>query len=287
MLRDTLESTARGCIPPKLLEILIFYKWAYLLRWPRAKHIVQTNYELKNRHQGQRCFIMGNGPSLNRQNLLPLKNEVIFSVSSGYLHEDYKKLKPRYHCVPQLTYTKKMTSDVALEWFEEMDTQIGDAEIFLDLQEYKLVHDHQIFSNRPMHFLAMGQRYPSFLSHAIPSLDSIMLRPQSVPIMALQIALYMGFKEIYLVGVDHDWFITKNYHYAFEPTVLKGKDFSVTQDQKISSTLLDDLPMIERLWSQYRALRHVAEANNVSIYNATDGGMLDEFPRVDLQEVVG
>jgi hypothetical protein len=70
------------------------------------QRLAAPNTALKFRHQGQRAFILCNGPTTLRQNLLPLAGELVFSVSSGYLHPDYDRIKPRYHCIPQITYDR-------------------------------------------------------------------------------------------------------------------------------------------------------------------------------------
>ena len=39
----------------------------------------------KNKYKGKRCFIIGNGPSLNKMDLSPLKNEYTFGLNRFYL----------------------------------------------------------------------------------------------------------------------------------------------------------------------------------------------------------
>jgi hypothetical protein len=284
-VKQTLKNVADWVLPPRLFRALTHYRPSALFFAFKHYALLDRNRVLHGRHGGERCFILCNGPSIKNQNLLPLKHETVISVSSGYLHPHYAEIAPRYHCLPQITYTDKMTPPVVRQWFEEMDAKLGSAEIFLAHQEYELATSSGAFANRTRHFLCLGKHYMPY-TQTLPDLGGVLPRVQSVPILALTIALSMGFKEIYLLGADHDWFVKKEYVYFYEPTVLKDKDSAVGENGIIESTLLDDLPMIEKLWSQYRAVRHIAEANGVSIYNATAGGMLDEFPRVRLEEVV-
>src|SRR2546426_10536939 len=104
--------------------------------------------------------------------------------------------------------------------------------------------------------------------------------------MCLMIAMYMGFTEIFLLGTDHDHFLTGFYRYFYEPTVLKGKDPSTDVQGKVVAPRYDEFHELATLWRQYRAMRDVAEANGVSIFNATHGGALDEFPRVTLEQAL-
>ena len=280
--KKTLQAAANWVLPPNIFRALTQYRPKALYFSIAHSDVIARNHSLKNRHAGERCFILCNGPSVKMQNIKPLKNETVFSVSSGYLHPDYAEIAPRYHCVPQLTYSEKMTPKIAVDWFTEMHSKLGHAELFLDCQEYDLVQKNRLFGGRDIHFLCMGKNH---FPNTSTDLTGIIPRSQSVPVMALMIALYMGFKEIYLLGVDHDWFVKKEYHYFYEPGLLKDKDSGVGPGGIIESKLYDDLPMITKLWGQYRAIAQLAKARGVQIYNATHGGMLDEFPRVRLEDI--
>jgi hypothetical protein len=110
---------------------------------------------------------------------------------------------------------------------------------------------------------------------------------ESVPVMTLMIALYMGFKEIVLLGIDHDHFKTGHYVYAFDPQVQKGKDVTVKDSGEVAISRHDDFQSLARLWRQYRVLREIAQANGVSILNASPSSELDEFARARLDDLLG
>ena len=87
----------------------------------------------------------------------------------------------------------------------------------------------------------------------------------------MQIAIYMGFKEIYLLGCDNSYSDDKNkQHFVesghYDPTYKTAGD---------------------RMVVAYMEAKKYADSKNVKIYNATRGGMLEVFPRVDLDEVLG
>ncbi len=244
------------------------------------------NAELRDRHKGERCFIVANGPSALSQDLTRLRGETVFSVSNGYLHRGYEVMRPRYHCVPQLTYGT-VTEQDALAWFTEMHAHIGGAELFLSLTEEPLVRTHGLFAGRTIRYLALQESFDQLRERSIPDLCKLVPGVQSVPVMALMIAMYMGFREIFLLGVDHDHFRTGEYRYAFEPKAVKGKDLSVGADGKVITSLYDDFQAMAKLWREYRVLREIAAENGVRIVNASAGGALDEFPRVKLEDVLG
>ena len=179
-----------------------------------------------------------------------------------------------------------MTKQTVIDLFREMDKKTGNAEIFLSHQELSLIKDHAIFAGRDINYICMGKNhFPD--STAIPDITGIIPRVGSVPIMALMLALNMGFKEIYILGADHDWFAKNEYKYSFEPTVMKGKDFGVNDNGTLTEGILEQLPMAVKLWSQYRAIKNIAKNCGANIYSANPQTLLDEFPKISLEEAVG
>ena len=105
--------------------------------------LTAPNANLRNIHQGKRCFILCNGPSVKRQDIRPLKDEIVISVSSGYLHPDYAEIAPAYHCVPQITYNLMTRTDI-IAWFREMHERLGKATLFLNHTEAALVREENM-----------------------------------------------------------------------------------------------------------------------------------------------
>lgn len=285
MNREQLLNAVDWVLPPNIFRLLTYYRPSALRFALAHNDVLRANKTLLNRHRGERCFVLCNGPSVKQQDIRPLKNEVVFSVTNGYLHPDYIEVRPRYHCVPQLTYGK-MTPELAVAWFKEMHEHLLGAELFLDQQEWSLVREHGLFPLREVRYVSMGRNYFPRSSTRIENLSGLLPRVQTVPILTIMIALYMGFREIYLLGTDHDWFVKKEYQYFFEPGLLRGMDLGVRPDGTLETTLWDELPAVRKVWAQYRAVKQLARANGVTIYNATHGGMLDEFERVRLEDVL-
>lgn len=255
-------------------------------RLRRPLELSARNADLHNLHAAQRCFILCNGPSVNRQNIGVLKNEHVFSVSSGYHHPDYPAINPAYHFVPQLTYGR-LTPDDAVAWFREMDSKLGRATLFLNCTEEAMVEHAGLFRGRDVRYVTFTGTFADYDPLAVPDLSGRIPGVQSVAIMCLMAAMYMGFKKIYLLGTDHDHFRTGEYKYFFEPTVLKGKDVATDAEGKLVSGWYDELSGLAVLWGQYRSIKRIAEHHGIQIFNATAGGELDEFSRVSLEVAVG
>lgn len=248
----------------------------------------KPNQAFKDRHKGQRCFIVLNGPSIAEQDLRLLKGELTFFVSNGYLHTHYDELSPTYHCSPQFTYSGTFTREVAIEWLKEMDARIGQSELFLNISEQALIQECGLFPDRPVNYVCLGtapfevsaDRRPFDISRNMPEV-------QTVSMMAIMLAMYMGFTEIHLLGADHDTYRTNEYKYPFTAGHLQGSCFQINYATgQFLRPKYDALVVATRIWHQYRVLKEIAAANGISILNATAGGDLDEFPRIALEEAV-
>jgi hypothetical protein len=266
-------------LPPKVHQLIRNYSPRALFFFFTHLSVFRSNKSLLNRHVGERCFILCNGPSVLEIDVKQLRGEIVLSVSNGYQHPDFLEIQPKYHFVPAITHST-LPLEKTIVWFKEMHQSIGDAEIFLAWQEWSLVNDNKLFQSREVNYLCMGKR--QFSSNGqLPELYGVLPNVQSVPIMALMTALYMGFDHIYLIGVDHDWFVKNEYNYFFDRQVGLVSDPDVSSEGKVLTTLWDALPIVENLWGQYRSIKYIAKKHGVTIYNATKGGMLDEFERVD------
>lgn len=250
----------------------------------RARDILALtarNADLRNRHAGARCFILCNGPSVKKQNIRPLKGEIVISVSNGYHHPDYAEIAPAYHCVPQITYGLLTRADT-IAWFREMHEGIGNATLILSQTEAALVREESLFPGRDVRYVYLSRDFSAYPTDSIPDLAGAIPGVQSVPIMALMAGMYMGCTELYLLGTDLDHFRLGEYKYFYEPTVLRGKDPSADEQGKLRLGWYEEFSALAALWGQFRSVKQIAVANGRAIYNATAGGELDEFPRVNL-----
>jgi hypothetical protein len=250
-----------------------------------ALELAAPNALLRGAHAGQRCFVLCNGPSVLKQDLRLLEGELVISVSNGYHHPEFPRFRPRYHCLPQVTYGALTELDV-VAWFTEMHEKLGDAELILNYTEEPLVRQHGLFPGRTVRYINLCLDPDAMTSRTISDLSGEIAGVQSVSVLCLMLAMYLGCRSIYLLGTDHDQFKTGEYRYFYEPTLLKGKDPTVAADGRITSSRHDEFQALARLWRQYRVMREIGERNGIAIFNATAGGALDEFPRVQFESLL-
>ena len=260
-----------------LQNVMSFLKIKKKIRLKKVDIGCLENIKFKNIHKEKRCFIVCSGPSIKNQNLLFLEDEITFFVSSGFLHPHYSTIKPNYHFTPDILITPKLTIERYIEWFKKMDEVIGDTHLFLSFSDKEFIKSKGLFPNRSINFIKMGLAWSKDQTKIYDITEEIPW-VQSVSIMCLIVAMYMGFKTIYLLGTEHDSF-KGEYRHFYENNEMT--EDSVV-DNKISS-IYPELKSSVSLWEQYLHLKRIAENNNIDIFNATEGGALDVFPRVKFE----
>lgn len=89
----------------------------------------------------------------------------------------------------------------------------------------------------------------------------------TVSYACIQLAVYMGFKEIYLYGIDFSG-KSKKYEHFFK-----------------HETDTENLPCADQFYVNYISAKKYAEKHGIKIYNASRGGDLELFDRVCLEEI--
>jgi hypothetical protein len=263
--------------------------WEHLKeRWPlgrrgrERRRTLAANLALRDRHRGQRCFILATGPSIKSQDLRQLRGEVAITVSNFFVHPDAAHIAPRYHCVPP--YHPPIKEEAWQQWLAEMAAATSQATMLFGLSDHERNQRGGHFRNRARHFVDFSGSWDQVAAKGV-DLTAPLPSPQSVTIMALYAALYMGFAEIYLLGCDHDWILHVNestHFYEERQHALVRDSYNEWFGGDFGAYCEDYV----RLWQQYRALRAVAQRQSVRIRNATRGGLLDVFERVDYQKII-
>ncbi len=245
---------------------------------------VKKNVFYKNLHKNKRCFILCTGPSINKQKIELLKNEIVFAVSTGFYHEKYKIIHPKYHIYPKFEYNKTFTIQVVAEFFEELEKwSYYDTEYFFDIHEKDLIIKGGFFKDRKVNFVYFNGGWGD--TKEIYSVHKFLPGIQSVPIMGIMLAMYMGFKEIYLLGTEHNELVTNQYKHAFWARLGEETNYTTDENGQVIVPKVESLRCIYNLFYQYKILHQIADHNGITIMNATLGGFLDEFPRIEFEKL--
>ena len=114
------------------------------------------------------------------------------------------------------------------------------------------------------------------------NLDKIIHEGMTVTFSAMQIAVMMGFSKIYLLGVDFNYpFITNG---KGEKVLDRSQQTHFVENYYNKNEVIYQ-PNLDASLQAYQAAKEYADANGIEIYNATRGGNLEVFPRVDFDEI--
>jgi len=100
---------------------------------------------------------------------------------------------------------------------------------------------------------------------------------------AAQIAAYMGFSKIYLLGVDHHFRISQNNRGEIIVDNSTKDYFSEKYNEDKANLYI---PNTEQSTLTYLAMQYHCEKRQIQVFNATRGGKLEVFPRVDFETVM-
>jgi hypothetical protein len=256
---------------------------------PEETRMIERNGALARRHLDRnRCFVIGNGPSLKQQDLTPLRNEVVFACNFFNLHPQCEMVSPRYFCFadPNAFFPGTLNENLDInrpKWFADICAKAPRAEFLFPLEAQKAIEAQHCFSGRSIWYVA--RRDATFnLGFAESDLTKPLAWGQgTVTALAVPAAIFMGFKTIYLLGCDCNWWVDHlvkekfdaEYVHFYEKNPFLPRECTL-RDFGLEQELLD----LSRHFNSWRLLRELAESKGVRILNATKGGMLDVFERI-------
>ena len=212
----------------------------------------------KKVHSGERCFILGNGPSIATMDLGSLQSEISFGLNRIYMHFDNMDFKPTYFvCMNELVIEQSS------EAIEELTLPR-----FINWNRRKL-----FASDKSILFLL-----ESYKPHFSDDLLKGVWGGATVTYVALQIAYYMGVQQVILIGVDHN-FVAKGAPHKI--VVSQGEDQNHFDKEYFPKGFRWQLPDLTISEYAYRLAKEAFEADGREILDATVGGKLEVFTKVD------
>ena len=219
--------------------------------------------QFRDIHRGQRCVIVGNGPSLNRMELGWLRDEITFGMNRIFLGLDKFGFQPTYYVA-----VNPLVLEQSVEGIRSLRCPK-----FLSVNGLKWVGERS-----DIYYLLSR---PGF-SFSIDAARDWIWEGHTVTYAALQLGFYMGFEEVILIGVDHN-FPTRGA--ANKEVVSGGEDPNHFHPDYFGRGMRWNLPDLERSERSYRVAQLVYEGDNRTIIDATDGGRLTVFPKADWRTV--
>lgn len=270
---DTLEKTAAeellitaydSTISEKRKDIphIDLYDWTRYVNKYKNNRIAA----MKDKYKGKRCFIVATGPSLTIDDLETLHHNHEFCISMNSIFRCFSdtKWRPDQYVI--------VDTDAISTWEKEMQSLdvkqkfVADCQMYFD---YKSLGDdwyvyHSIFGRESLGGDAFSGDFSVKAYHS-----------GTITNICIQLAAYLGFSKIYLLGVD------------FTREGGKVKHFHADANQE--DLIYESEEWLEILYryslKEYQASGKYADRHGFKIYNATRGGELEVFERVDFDSL--
>ncbi|MCB0177880.1 MAG: DUF115 domain-containing protein [Anaerolineae bacterium] len=263
-LLQTADSVAEKILSQSQYEMLIdFRDDLQSILSKENRHNATQIQNFKNKHQGKRCFIIGNGPSLNRTDLSKISGEYTFGLNRIYLLFDKINFVPSYYiCTNPYVIEQSWTEieKIAVPKF------LGRAGM-------------KYFAGKDDVFFLRSLSHPRFSYNPARGV----WEGATVTFVAMQVAYYMGFREIVLLGVDH-YFKAKGNPHAL--VVSEGADPDHFSPDYFGKGVKWQLPDLATSEIAYKMAKDAFEQHSRRVVDATINGRLSVFPKVSFDEII-
>lgn len=219
--------------------------------------------------KGKRCFIVGNGPSLRSEDLDLICQEDCFAANGIWKIYEKTDWRATFYFIGDPKYASAIGDNIKnpISFAKECFF------VFTHIKNYPEILFSQSnvnFYYQPIHTIykvlrdrIFGKGLPKFSEDITKDCFSC----GTITYEMLQVAMYMGYEKIYLLGIDH--------------TYLNGAHFSGCSETS-NNQIVQNLKSWENGYLQAKV---IAEKKGVSIFNATRGGQLEVFERMDFDKI--
>lgn len=265
-------------------------------RFPGTRQRLMMNKEFKDAYSSERCFVIGNGPSLNEEDLSVLEREYVFTVNQAARNPQFKSLKTNFHF-----WADKNFFDISEDKPEDMEL----------LQQFIAVGDKE---NQPIVFLPYSQsgfvekfrldekiniRYFASILSCDAKIRKIDFSKgtygySTVVHWAIAMAIYMGFKKIYLLGCDTTGIVSAvqsalgeqigQYSYQISEREQKRMQKMYTTTRK--NGIEEDFASWLRVLRTYKKLYDFCSEQGILLTNCSSRTIIDSIPRASLKDVL-
>lgn len=252
----------------------------------KVRRAMAANGELRGRHEGERCFILGTAPSILAQDLSPLADETTFAVNFFYRHPQYAQLAPDYYAIIDHKLVHGGWPDWLVDgdpWPDGMVKRVSHGsprtELFLgaDFCDHEgllaATADHPVWWIGDGLNFHLGYRGRIDLRRTLPAINVMQT--------CVHIAWYMGFSQVYLLGIGLDGLprdlMGLPSHFYAGPAENAALDFAKIERDLIQSGYG---------FRGWRGMSDYYRQKGLEIVNLTPDGLLTTFPRSTLEAVL-
>jgi len=255
----------------ELINILL--KMIFAIKQLFKKYdFMKKNVNLNNIHENDRIFIVGNGPSINMQDLKKLKNEITFFVNRSFKHPEYEFIQPTYHVFVD---PKLANGEWEIEMLDEIWNKNPNVTFLLNSKWFHLEKFQSYIQDKRFNIFWLDTSL-FFTPYYKTRVIDITKRTYGAAVLGQAIisAIYMGSKHIYILGAESTGFCNEllkqdSHFYGVNPENLTKDIEDVYKDLYFNYLYIKNL----FYFSLY------SKEQSYEVVNCTKGGILDMFRR--------
>ena len=255
--------------------------------------LIKDNETLENLYKGKRCFVVGNGPSLNDIDFSRLENEYVFTVNMLMDHPDFMKLKSNFHVIADAAIFNKhsalgLEDNYFLNKFEILN-ECENLLFFAPLEAREAIEKIGLDKKIDVRYFAMALG-----SRKITDIDIAGVMPSFNKVIhfALGIAICLGFDEIYILGCEETSIETcinlklngdaDNAHCYDDSVEVKNSWSKQVEIYGMSWIYRQEAEVLDN----YKNIAEYCKSKNIDIYNLTKKSLIDSIPRKKINDVL-
>ena len=213
-------------------------------------------------YKGRRAFVIGNGPSVRLEDLELLQNEVTFCCNRFHLAYPLLKFRPSHTVIADSHMLETFGNEIATDCAS--DLMVGSAYLPRNLE-------------KDFTWVRLRNRAPFRFNS---DLTGPLAPGGSVIVVALQAAFYMGIREVYLYGVDHDFSFLRQ---TVGTDLVSGEGNHFISDYRSGKSWHP--PDVAEIENAMAACRRFYESQSGSVVNTTRNGKLTVFDRASFDQI--
>jgi len=229
----------------------------------------------KNTHNGKRAFIIGNGPSLKVNDVEKLKDEITFGANKIYLMYNETSWRPTYYFVEDDLVFKQN-----YETIKKIDSSVKFFPTFT--KKFNKPIENALYYR--LNFKPHRADFPQISINPF----SGFYWGSTVIYSMIQMAIYMGITEIYLLGIDFSFEIPKTASLNCnnrQDLISEGEINHFHKDyRKIGEQW--NLPNLDIQKKVFQKVKNYCDQNNLKIYNLSRESNLDIIPKVEIDSIL-
>lgn len=252
-----------------------------------SRSLLQENKKYKGILNGGRCFVIGNGPSLKLQDLSCLKNECVITCNTSVQFNKFAMMQPNFHFWSDDCFFEDDSYIRSMMSVNEISNNIIS---FFPVSKVEFIKKHKIDSVIPVSYFDYRYIFYEGYNHPMDFCRTL-VQCFSVVEFGIAFAIYMGAKEIFMLGCDCTGSIShiqymkdsqaEGLEYAYDFSNQEKRKRIMTEKTRGNE---DFFYHQLKLFHHYRLWYSYCHKRGISLYNCTEGGILYEIPKKRLED---